>query len=135
MSPFHHTALAAAPALAAAFIRGPSSAGYFFIGAVLLDADHYLFYAVKFRDTGFRRCLRFYDAVKHTPKAAFCVLHTVEFLALTLAAAAWFKSPALLFFWLGAVFHLSLDLLEGVVYKRVGHRWWSCVHWLLKRRT
>lgn len=84
--------------------------------SILIDSDHYLWYAVHFRDARLRNALDyFYTTPARRRAPSLNIFHTVEFLGL-LAVAATFSSllRALLY---GFLFHVLADTYYDV---RVG---------------
>lgn len=86
---------------------------YFFLGSILIDLDHCIDYAVKFRSFSVKGMFKFYEGLDRVREVkrylGLCIFHTIEFLALVLALSFFF--PALWFVWLGMFFHWVLDVV------------------------
>lgn len=101
----------------------------FWVGSVLIDADHYLefIYHNKLTDFSIRRMLEYhYTLGKWIGQEEFLnlsIFHTVEFLALFYLGAVWLDSPMLKAFLWGMVYHRFLDTIYlarlGYASKRV----------------
>jgi hypothetical protein len=105
--------------------------------SVLIDVDHYLWYAIRFRDASLRRAARFYAAAEADKHYCVCVFHTVEaacLYALCLWMGGW---PA----WIavGCLAHILLDVLQGLLDGRLMARKWSLIRgvwfWAQQRAT
>lgn len=103
----------------------------FFLSASFLDIDHYFFYLFKFKQFSLKKAWLFYQSIKHKPRQAFCLFHTIEFLILIILLAYFSQ----LEFFKGVVFglsyHLLIDLVQAIYYHEVNYRFWSLWHYLL----
>lgn len=83
-------------------------------GGVLIDIDHYLWYALKFKKYGLKECYNYCakgtikDNWKHVTGSLF-VFHNAEFLILSIALSFYF--PQALMFTTGLLSHYLLDLI------------------------
>lgn len=102
----------------------PAKALLFLISSVLLDIDHFAWYAVRFKDTSVANALRFFDGDLADKHYCLCVLHTFELIALYLAAC--FNAGSL-FKWCaaGALFHMLADALQSFFDGGLLRRRWS----------
>ena len=107
-----------------------------FAGGVLIDADHYWYYAAKYRKLNLVDCYNFFsseaDNTNHVHvKGIVLALHTVEFLAIMLALS--FYSEYALMFTVGLVGHYILDAIWfiSVLGKFVLNH--SIIWWIVKR--
>ena len=106
---------------------------FLFVGGVLIDADHFLYYIIKNKDLNPINCYKYYmiDSAKHkyhNVNGSLFVFHTIEF-AIGLVIAAFFSEIALLIL-IGYIGHWILDgIWLAKVAKRVvlDH---SIIHWL-----
>ena len=107
-----------------------------FVGGVMVDFDHYIWYVYNLRKFNPLKCYTYFikDIEKNDwqdVQGTVLVLHTVEFLALCIILS-FFNTIALLFT-IGLVGHYFLDLVWHLrVPKRaiLNH---SLVHWLVNR--
>lgn len=111
----------------------------FWIGSVLIDADHYLEYIYHNRLTDFSvRRMHHYHYILgnwHTRPEFLnlSIFHTVEFLTLFYLWSRWLGSPMLKVALWGMLFHLLLDTIHlarlGVVTKRA----YSIIEFLVRK--
>ena len=90
----------------------------FFLSAVLIDADHYLFYIIRKRDLNLMRAYKYFKKTR----ISVYIFHTIEFFLLLLILSLFFNFFWLIFF--GCLFHMILDLIYELFqkdkkYKRV----------------
>ena len=106
-------------------------------GGVLIDVDHYLWYAYRYRKMDFFEAYRYY--LKNLAKNDFMadigillVFHTIEFLAFM--AVLSFYDSAFFLFTVGLASHYMLDVifLYFVAKRRIAD--YSIVHWVLKNK-
>lgn len=79
----------------------------FLVGSYLIDADHYLWYVLRFKSFNFKEAYRESLIRK---KGRLHIFHTIEFWILM-----WILSFYSVFFFiifLGVMFHISLDLID-----------------------
>ncbi len=106
-------------------------------GGFLIDADHYLFYAIKFRDLSIKKAYDYHTDIKPISKSQKqklnpYVFHTAEFMLLLLFLS--FKSTLFLIFLAGVVLHVILDIIDDRTHpKKEAGRAPSLLIWLLKR--
>lgn len=102
----------------------------FFLSAAFLDADHFFYYLLKFKDLNIKKAFRFFESIRHQPKKAFCILHTIEFVLIIFLLTFILRIDFFYGFSAGLIFHLLIDLMQGIYYKRVNYRWWSILQYL-----
>ncbi len=89
----------------------------FFAGAILIDADHYLQYILKFNDFSVKGMFDYTSSVvsyvesenKRSPYLGLCLFHTVEFFILLSILS--FYSIIARYLLLGILFHMVLDII------------------------
>jgi hypothetical protein len=123
---------------AALYPRTPRKAALLLAGGVLLDADHYLLYAIRSGDWNPLNALR-YDRWRNQPIVAGdqrrrygslrSIFHTVRFTIPLVWLLCW-RWPGLRPLALGVTLHLALDTsplrLDWRVWRRAGGRCESC---------
>src|SRR3989344_3987106 len=84
----------------------------FFIGSFLIDFDHYLWYALRFRKFNLKKAYDYYQPENKPNKELdlLHVFHVWEFWFL--AALLSFVSTFFFIIFLGLVFHMLLDLID-----------------------
>lgn len=110
---------------------------FILVGGVLIDIDHYLWYAYKYKKFNILESYKFYIKVMDANDFSkvtgmLCIFHTIEFLLLMALLSFYFK-PALIFT-IGMASHYLLDLLYlYVVPKRfiLNH---SLIWWLIENK-
>lgn len=105
----------------------------FFCFSFLPDIDHYIYYVVKFRKFGIFSAFKFFNLNKDTPKIALCLLHTIEFIVIFGMVVLTARIPILYAAFSGLILHYSLDIIQGVYYKRMNYRWWSAIDYLYSK--
>lgn len=108
-----------------------------FVGGVLIDVDHYLWYVYKYRKFSLFGCYEFFTVATEKNKWKYIigillVFHTIEFLLLVVLLA--FYSEYVLIFGIGLFGHYILDLIFILlVAKRfiIDH---SVTHWYYKNK-
>lgn len=112
MRPSAHL-ITAVPLAAGAYAisRSPALAAGVFVGAFLIDLDHYFDFVVIHRGNGFgpRAFLRYYG--EHRYDRLVLGLHGYEQMAALLGLGLLFPHPALTGYLIGAAFHLTLDVI------------------------
>ncbi|MFH1208128.1 MAG: hypothetical protein V1673_01040 [Candidatus Omnitrophota bacterium] len=101
-------------------------------GSVLIDVDHFLWYAVKFKDGSLKRAIRFFEAKEADHYYCLCVLHTVEVTAVYIAGVL-FMHGAIFWISAGCVMHVALDVVQGILDRGLFRRKWSLIHAILLR--
>lgn len=84
----------------------------FLVGSYLIDADHYLWYVLRYKDLSFKNAYRESLLKK---EGRLHIFHTVEFLFLMGILS--FHSIFFFVILMGMVFHMSLDLLDMTIRK------------------
>lgn len=80
-----------------------------FASSVLIDVDHYLYYAIKYKDISLKKAYNYF--VNDFYINPFCVvLHVIEFLFIL--AILSFVHNIFFFMFIGAVFHVIVDLIS-----------------------
>jgi len=106
-------------------------------GGVLIDLDHYLWYAYRHKKANFFEAYKYY--LKNLEKNDFTsdigillVFHTIEFLALMIVLS--FYGEAFFLFTIGLLLHYLLDavFLYFVAKRLIAD--YSLVHWVLKNK-
>ena len=103
----------------------------FFVGSFLVDVDHYLDYVFSFRDLSLKRAYLFYKNYSGHLTVRLNVFHTFEFWVFLLVLSFFYKP--VMFFSLGILFHMLLDLHNITVKKNIT-RSPSIIHWLVKKK-
>lgn len=102
-----------------------------FASSVLIDVDHYLYYAIKYKDISLKKAFYwFYDSEDFSERTPFfAVLHTIEFL---IVFGIFSLSSLLLWsIFIGFLFHLFLDLFYSFYHKCFRLRYHSFLSYLL----
>ncbi|RMF83873.1 MAG: hypothetical protein D6736_20495 [Nitrospinota bacterium] len=108
----------------------------FFLASSLLDVDHFVYYAARFREMSLRKAMAYFESVMNVPRPCVCVCHTLEFVVglglLTLASSSRLLVACLA----GVVVHLALDLGEAIAMDRLSYRWWSLLEygWQMRKQ-
>ena len=106
-------------------------------GGVLIDVDHYIWYAYRHRKMNFFEAYKYY--LKNLEKNDFTadigillVFHTIEFLAVMIILS--FYDASFLLFTIGLLFHYLLDavFLYFVAKQVIADH--SIMHWILKNK-
>ena len=97
---------------------------------VLVDADHYLWYAYKFKKYNLKKAFKYFSTVK---KADHILLpfHWVEWCIVLIVLSFYFELAV--FALLGFTGHIILDFIQSKVMKPDGRNL-SLVGWLVKRK-
>ena len=107
---------------------------FIYVGGVLIDIDHYLWYIYKVKDLDIFKCYKYYiesHKIKNfdKDKGALMIFHTVEFLLLIVFLAFYFEIA--LAFFTGLIVHYILDIIflifvvKGFILKH------SIIAWLI----
>lgn len=97
-----------------------------FLSSFLIDVDHYLYHCLRKNDlslknaykTSMKKTLKFISLPREKRNKIYCgfhCLHGIEFL-LVLFLFSIFGSGYFFFIFLGASFHLLLDIIHGTIY-------------------
>jgi hypothetical protein len=110
---------------------------FIFIGGVMIDIDHYFWYTLKHKKFSLSNCYKFYmDRSEisriHENDGILLILHTIEFLIVTVILSLYYEFALL--FLVGLVSHYILDLifLYSIPKSLIADH--SLVHWLLKQK-
>ena len=113
-----------------------ANALFIFVGGVLIDVDHYLWYITKFKRYGLRDCYSYCatgtikDNWKYVTGCLF-IFHNAEFLMLSIVLS--FYSLWAFMFTIGLISHYALDLIwhiKGI--KKPTHSL-SFMYWAIKK--
>ena len=109
--------------------QSPGAGVLVWTGSALIDVDHYLWYAIRFRDWSLRRAQEFFEAKKANDYYCLCIFHTLEAIALYIACL-WMSGPL---FWLavGCLTHIVLDVGQSIWDRGLLLRKWSLIHAIL----
>ena len=132
MFPKEHILAGAVAAVAVGWCVSPQAGISVLAGSVLIDADHYLWYAVKFKDGSLKRAIRFFKAKEADHYYCLCVFHTVEAIAFYIAGVL-FMQGAIFWISVGCVIHMALDVVQGILDRGLFRRKWSLIHAILLR--
>ena len=108
-----------------------------FIGGILIDVDHYLWYIYKYKNWSLIECYKHYSnqmEIKNYDKnfGILLVFHTIEFLLIIIALS--FLNKFALIFTIGLLSHYIFDLIflyTGPKRFIANH---SIVHWIFKNK-
>jgi hypothetical protein len=103
---------------------GIIGAGIIFLSSFLIDADHYIYYALKEKDINPIKSVKYFFAkrrkltkmnIEQRKKiySGFCFLHGIESIIILLIAGI-FISKYFFFIFFGFVFHIFLDINEEI---------------------
>ncbi len=110
----------------------------FFAGAVLIDADHYIQYILKFKDFGVKGMFDFVDSITKNVKhekgkpqyLGLCLFHTVEFFILLGILS--FHYTTVRYLLLGMSFHMTLDIIHLYRHSRISSRALSLIEYFIR---
>jgi len=105
-----------------------------FLSAVLIDFDHYLWYALRKKDYSLKKAYFWHKKNLHSKnhKPIMHIFHTVEFHIFT--ALLIFTWQGFLFIFIGMLFHSILDLIDLINRNLLSVREFSLVRYLVLRR-
>ena len=83
-----------------------------FAASVLIDVDHYLWYAITHRTLKLREALQFFNQADPPQTSAMKAFHHPLFLGILLFLAVRFRSRLLWLILAGLLFHVSLDVVH-----------------------
>lgn len=83
-----------------------------FAASILIDVDHYLWYAVSHRTLSLRNALAFFNQADPPQTASMKFMHQPLFLGLLLFLGVRLRSRLLLLILAGLLFHVSLDVVH-----------------------
>jgi hypothetical protein len=127
-----HILTGAVAAAAVSWYVSPGAGIPFLAGSVLIDADHFLWYAVKFKDGSLKRAVRFFEAKEADRYYCLCVFHTVEAIAVYMAGVLFMHG---MIFWIsaGCLTHIGFDMAQSIRDGGFFLRKWSLIHAILFR--
>ena len=101
-------------------------------GSILIDADHYLWYAARFKDASLSRARRFFEAKEADNHYCLCALHTFEAIAVYITCVLLLHGAI---FWIavGCIMHMLLDVFYSITHGGLFLRKWSLIHAILFR--
>jgi len=111
---------------------------FIFVGGVLIDIDHYLWYLYKYKKFNVFHAYKFYidkinEKREHENIGILLILHTIEFLLLIGILS--FYSETILLIAIGLVFHYILDLtyIHSVLGRLIANP--SIILWIIKNKN
>jgi hypothetical protein len=127
-----HILVGAVAAAVVGWYVSPQAGVSVLAGSVLIDSDHFLWYAVKFKDGSLRRAMRFFKAKEADRYYCLCVFHTVEAIAVYIACVLSIHG---VIFWIsaGCLMHMVFDVVQGILDRGLFRRKWSLIHAILFR--
>ena len=109
--------------------------------AVLIDVDHYLFYAIKKRDFSYAGAYSWHVEQEIKAKrmarkgirkrGPFHIFHTIEFHLLLLLLS--FRNTIFFYAFAGFVFHSAVDFVDLALTKTIYRREYFFTSWLIRR--
>ena len=111
-----------------------------FVGAFLIDTDHYLYYAVKSKSWSLKKAYDFHvDKRKFAKNYVLHIFHTGEFILFMIIMSIIIYNKKVLFLMfsvtlLGMVIHLTMDYMEMRKGKKWGIRAVWLTEWIARRR-
>lgn len=108
-----------------------------FVGGVLIDADHYLWYIHRYKSVNLAKCYAFFVSGVRESKwkeilGSVLVFHTVEFLIAAVLLS--FYSPLALMFTVGLLGHYLLDFIWHISVPKMVIMNHSIIWWLYKNK-
>lgn len=100
-----------------------------YIGGWLIDLDHMLYYAVKFRSLNYFKANRYFRELKPSGKKIINVFHTTEVWLLMLILS--FLNTYALIITLGLALHIILDFLYQIQAKKTEIRYHTLTGWII----
>lgn len=100
-----------------------------FLSGVLIDIDHYIEYAIDFKDFSLKRSYNYF--IKEIPKDVLQIFHVIEFWIILLAMAYFIEF--LRYVIVGMALHITLDFLDMQERNIKGTRATSAIMWVLRR--
>ena len=100
-----------------------------YLGGWLIDLDHMLYYAIKFRSLDYFEANRYFRKLRTAKKRAINILHTAEVLLLMIIAS--FFNIYLLIITLGMASHIIMDLIYQLTAKKTNIRYWTLTSWII----
>jgi len=112
-----------------------------FLSSVLIDVDHYLFYAIKKRDFSYAGAYSWHVEQEIKAKrmarkgirkrGPFHIFHTIEFHLLLLLLS--FRNTIFFYAFAGFVFHSAVDFVDLALTKTIYRREYFFTSWLIRR--
>ena len=107
-------------------------ASLIFLFSILIDFDHYIWYAIKKKDWNFRKAYYWHKALPKNHKPIMHIFHTIEFHIF--AGLLIFFWHGFLFILIGMIFHSVLDIIDIVYNKKWGVREFSLMRCFILSR-
>jgi hypothetical protein len=144
MLPLYHGILGAAISiiLLLAFPQiGWLGASIIFLSSILLDFDHYLYYAIKKRDLSLKRAYAYFirlrrygiDNEDYAYKRPILIFHGIEFCIILLLLSIF--SKFFLWVFIGFMIHMLLDYLEMIASKQPMYFKFSQIYVLARNKS
>ena len=108
---------------------GLTGAVLIFLSSVLIDVDHYLYYAVKNNNWSLFDSYKWYKARPKHHKPMFHLLHTIEFIFLLSLFILIFKP--FFFILIGILVHSYLDISDMIYFKALDNREFSFSRYII----
>jgi len=132
-----HLALTGVAAAALAPVLSPAEVGFFAIGGVLIDIDHYFLFVQRRKSLSIRGMFRYFEELQPIQSAisyvGLCVFHTIDFFLMLALLAHFF--PLVWALLAGCLYHFLIDLFDlrrkGVIFIRP----FFLVEHLIRRRS
>jgi hypothetical protein len=102
-----------------------------FVGGLIVDADHYIAFAAKFRTLDPKKCYKFYMEKYSKNESYLFIFHTLEFQMLVLILGVFYRP--LLFLLAGMLFHIFLDVVGESRFRKKWKRKFSLVYRLVSK--
>ena len=85
-----------------------------FVGGVLIDFDHLIYYWIRFKDLKLKNAYNYCKNITHTEefrkkKKVFMIFHSVEFIAIVIILS--FYYPILWILLIGMIVHIIMDII------------------------
>ena len=104
----------------------------FFLAAVFIDVDHYMFYTKRKKDFSLSRAYYWHKNLPQHHLPTMHVFHTLEFLLIVGILSLF--SKVILFIFLGFIYHSLLDILEMIYHKQLDTREFSLIRYLVSNK-
>jgi hypothetical protein len=100
-----------------------------YIGGWLIDWDHMIYYAVKFRSLNYFKANKYFRELKPSGKKVINIFHTIEVWSLMLILS-FFNTYALIIT-LGLALHIILDFISLAAAKKTEVRYHTITGWVI----
>jgi len=101
-----------------------------FIGGWLIDLDHMLYYAIRFRSLNYFKANRYFREKKYREKT-INIFHTIEFYIIILFLSLYNKH--VLIITIGLAAHVITDLVHFMLIKNFSSRYWTITWWIIDK--